>query len=191
MALNKFSTQLLVATLGYTLPFLVGVSAPAVAFDFQLNGTFAPVSGPNFYQNASSSFSGTFSTPGAEPVSTYTGELTAFNIFGLFGGPSNMPNDFRNSTFGTEIATANGGRNLSFSSYYENLSLNFSPDLTSPTGLSFSSGSISANPAIVPQGYQGDLPVIDATITPVPAPAPIGGVLFLPGLGYWLLRKKI
>ncbi len=192
MALNKLTTQLLVATLGCTIPGLVGVSSPAVAFDFQLQGTFSPASSNTAFSGYSN-FSGTFSVP--EPVSTYTGPITAFSVtftptYTLAGPFGTFPST---ATSGYEGAVGTGGRQLSFRDGNAiQFSLNFSPAPATPGGLSFSSGSISLNPNIfLPPGVENSLSVESATITPVPAPAPIGGVLFLPGLGYWLLRKKI
>ena len=213
MILNKLSTQLLVATLGCTLPGLVGVSYPAVAFDFQLQGTLEPSTAPAPFVQRFSSFSGIISTPGNEPISTYNGPFD-INSFEGFGGQiptfsinyyDNQGNitytqglgafgGYYNGATGQEGPVAEGNRELNFGDKLTDLDLTFSPSPATPAGLSFSSGSFSFSAQVIGQlGFGPNdytVSVIDATITPVPAPAPIGGILFLPGLAYWLLRKK-
>ncbi len=218
MILNKSSTQLLVATLGCTLPGLVGVSLPAVAFDFQLQGTLGPATSSAGTPSSIgfSTFSGTFSTLQFSPstpgnLTTYKGDLTPVNI--SFSNPQGFTYTQMPPVRGSGIPPGhsepfNGGIDIEFRDPYPSgtghsytqdftlLSLFFYPDPANPSGLSFSSGKLTYDQSLLglPSNFSYSQyysqPVTSATITPVPAPVPIGGVLFLPGLAYSLLRKK-
>jgi len=184
MTSNKFPNQLKLVTIGCVLPIIFEVSAPAMAFDFQLNGGLSVPSSavtPSF-----SSFSGIFSIP--EPVSTYTGyipssDISLYNDQGKlvleYFHPQSLPAFERPGGF--EGSVGDGGRKLEFGDRFSGLDLTFSSS-DSPAGLRFSSGSFNVI------GITG--PATSAAITPVPEPSNIGDILFLPGLAFCFLRIK-
>ena len=189
------------------LPFLAEAS-PTLAADFHIEGLLGSPSPSTDETPSFSSFSGTFSTPGNEPASTYIGNISPdYSLRPLEGLNLNYSIDFyfpkgnigyhvgtnpsSSKDYATETSFGTNGRTLAFGDFFTGLYLNFSDSPMSSAGLHFESGTFYFNRMLlgVSPGNQS-AEVTSATITPISIPEPsASGALFFLSITFLLQRK--